>query len=213
MFKFKEESKKVAKMLNIKNNLAWLGEGDYGAVYEITGTDKALKVTTDLEEVISSFKLLNVHSDNFVNIHNLVKINDNEYGIIMDKIETKGVEELFDLLDMESKRQMVHYTEVDINNSYYNLPKETEKLMHRLKEAKLEAIDLGFDTNDIHMRNIGIKNNGDFVIFDQSKSFSKKEIVQELKTIDNYLEEKHNIEILLNNKNKEKNKSSLKLKF
>lgn len=185
MFKFQEESKKAAKKLGYSQNLSWLGEGEYGAVYEIENSDKAIKITTDEDEIITACKLLNKNTDFFVNIYNVEKINDHEYAIIMDKIETKGVPQLFEIILKEAEQQMCHYSEVNLEKTFYNVPKEAKNLLEVLNNSNIEANKLGFINNDISINNIGKKKNGDFVIFDQHSGFSKLQIQNELNKIFN----------------------------
>lgn len=185
MFKFQEESKNAAKKLGYSQNLSWLGEGEFGAVYEIENTNKAIKITTDEDEIITACKLLNKNTDYFVHIYNIEKINNHEYAIIMDKIETKGVPQLFEVILKEAEQQMCHYLEVDLEKTFYNVPEEAKNLIEVLKDANIEAKNIGFVNNDIHINNIGKKKNGDFVVFDQHSGFSKLQIQNELNKIFN----------------------------
>lgn len=183
MFKFQEESKNAAKKLGYSQNLSWLGEGSYGAVYEIENTNKAIKITTDEDEIITAYKLLNKNTDFFVHIYNIEKIDDHEYAIIMDKIETKGVPQLFEIILKEAEQQMCHYSEINLNKTFYKVPEEAGKLIEVLKKANIEAENIGFVNNDISVDNIGRKKNGEFVVFDQHSGFSKRQIEKELNKV------------------------------
>lgn len=184
MLMYKEEAKASAIKLGYDNNeLNWLGEGTFGAVYDIQNTDKAIKITTDEDEIVTSLKLLNKNTQFHVNIYDILQIEEHKYAILMDKVETKNIPQLFDLILKESEQQMVHYFDIDFKNTFYGLPKESEKLVQMIKKSNIEAENLGFENNDININNIGRKNNGDFVIFDQHSGYTPKKTQNELEKI------------------------------
>ena len=192
MLKFKDESKEAAIKLGFKNNeLSWLGEGEYGAVYEIENTDKAIKITVDEDEILTSLKLLNHDTKFHVNIYEVLQIEEHKYAIIMDKVDTKNIPQLFDMILKEAEQQMVHYTDIDFENTFYGLPNEAKELIQVLIDSDIEAKILGFENNDISINNIGRKNNGQFVVFDQHSGCSKLKAQNELNKKSNKKKIKH----------------------
>ncbi len=92
----------------------YLGSGDYGSVYELDG--KAVKVTTDQDEIIHAQILKGKRTKNFVYIHNVNVINS-KLAIItmqnMDEFKGSVPEEFIEAAEAEAESLGIDPEELD----------------------------------------------------------------------------------------------------
>ena len=93
----------------------YLGSGDYGSVYLLNG--RAVKVTTDQDELDHAEILKGKKTNNFVYIYDVERLGD-KLGIITMEVmgEYKGEipEEFMDALEKEAERYGIDPEELDI---------------------------------------------------------------------------------------------------
>jgi hypothetical protein len=181
--KFKKEAEQFARSIGV-NSISWIGEGDNGAAYE-TDCGKIVKITKDKDEFVCANKLLNEKHPNMAEIYNIDLYSDDTLCILMEKLETKGVNMLFRHLMLESEEQNCHFSELDMEELIYGLPDEAMDLADCIMSASRQAASSGFHANDVHEENIGQKKNGDFALYDQRTGWSNKEVEKEYQLVRN----------------------------
>lgn len=107
----------------------YLGSGDYGSVYLLNG--KAVKVTTDQDELDHADILKGKKTNNFVYIYDVKRLKD-KLGIITMEVmgEFKGEipDEFIDALENEAERYGIDPEELDIRPSNFMVHPKSGKL-------------------------------------------------------------------------------------
>lgn len=107
----------------------YLGSGDYGSVYLLNG--KAVKVTTDQDELDHAEILKGKKTNNFVYIYDVERLGD-KLGIITMEVmgEYKGEipEEFMDALEKEAERYGIDPEELDIRPDNFMVHPKSGKL-------------------------------------------------------------------------------------
>ena len=107
----------------------YLGSGDYGSVYLLKG--KAVKVTTDQDELDHAEILKGKKTNNFVFIYDVNRLGD-KLGIITMEVmgEYKGdiPEEFIDALEKEAKNYGINPEELDIRPDNFMVHPKSGKL-------------------------------------------------------------------------------------
>ena len=107
----------------------YLGSGDYGSVYLLNG--KAVKVTTDQDELDHAEILKGKKTNNFVYIYDVKRLED-KLGIITMEVmgEYKGEipEEFIDALEKEAERYNIDPDELDIRPDNFMINPKSGKL-------------------------------------------------------------------------------------
>jgi hypothetical protein len=107
----------------------YLGSGDYGSVYLLNG--KAVKVTTDQDELDHAEILKGKKTNNFVYIYDVERLED-KLGIITMEVmgEYKGEipEEFIDALEKEAERYNIDPEELDIRPDNFMINPKSGKL-------------------------------------------------------------------------------------
>lgn len=112
----------------------YLGSGDYGSVYLLGG--KAVKVTTDQDEIIHAEILKGKKTNNFVYIYDVNVINDKLAIITMEVMgEFKGEvpEEFIEATEAEAQRLGIDPDELDFIG---------DNVMVDPKSGKLKMVDV-----------------------------------------------------------------------
>lgn len=65
----------------------WIGSGDFGDAYAVTG-DLVVKITSDKNEFIQTFKTLNNKSKNLPEIKAMRVFDNGRLGIVMELLNT-----------------------------------------------------------------------------------------------------------------------------
>lgn len=176
----------------------YLGGGEFGEAYCI-GNDKVLKLTTDANEFTKMYplfkdqqeRLLSGESEkliyeNSIKIHNMLTIDDNTLVIIMEKLDTDGVEDVFNSC-------MCPYDEEDIDEvlgmsidemEEKNFDDVAMKMIEDIYISRFKMQRCSGIVNDITPYNIGLNKYNNYVLFDQrNKSLSDTYINNVLKDI------------------------------
>jgi serine/threonine protein kinase len=160
--------KKWCHNLNLEF-IRFLGSGDYGNVYEIS-SNKVIKITSDIDEVICAYNLMNVHADYCVNIYDIKSLKNNQFAILMEKVSTKDVEKAYDdilrFTNYNTKLHILDLKKADIKK----LSQESIKMIFDIQNAVKEINNSGYNCKyslDIKGDNIGINKSGNFCLFDQ----------------------------------------------
>jgi len=107
----------------------YLGSGDYGSVYLLNG--KAVKVTTDQDELDHAEILKGKKTNNFVYIYDVERLED-KLGVITMEVmgEYKGEipEEFIDALEKEAERYNIDPEELDIRPDNFMINPKSGKL-------------------------------------------------------------------------------------
>jgi hypothetical protein len=107
----------------------YLGSGDYGSVYLLNG--KAVKVTTDQDELDHAEILKGKKTNNFVYIYNVERLGD-KLGIISMEVlgEYKGdiPEEFIQALEREAANYGINPQELDIRSDNFMVHPKSGKL-------------------------------------------------------------------------------------
>ena len=107
----------------------YLGSGDYGSVYLLKG--KAVKVTTDQDELDHAEILKGKKTNNFVFIYDVNRLGD-KLGIITMEVmgEYKGdiPEEFIDALEKEAKNYGINPEELDIRPDNFMIHPKSGKI-------------------------------------------------------------------------------------
>jgi hypothetical protein len=107
----------------------YLGSGDYGSVYLLNG--KAVKVTTDQDELEHAEILKGKKTNNFVYIYDVKRLGD-KLGIITMEVmgEFKGEipDEFIDSLEREAQNYGIDPEELDIRSSNFMIHPKSGKL-------------------------------------------------------------------------------------
>jgi hypothetical protein len=107
----------------------YLGSGDYGSVYLLNG--KAVKVTTDQDELEHAEILKGKKTNNFVYIYDVNRLGD-KLGIITMEVmgEFKGdiPDEFIDSLEREAQNYGIDPEELDIRSSNFMIHPKSGKL-------------------------------------------------------------------------------------
>jgi hypothetical protein len=113
-----EYSQQVDKLK--KKGGIFIDSGEYGSVYLLNG--KAVKVTSDRDEIIHANILKGKDTKTFVHIHNVERINDKLGVITMKKMNTTSQEitpDLIKKLEIEAALLGIDPEELDIRPSNF----------------------------------------------------------------------------------------------
>lgn len=158
------------------SQISYLGSGDFGEAFE-TDDNKVIKITRDKDEFLCAHYLKEKNCDNLSKIYNLIIFDEHCFGILMEKLETDGCEDVFSEIKSLEDDHSCHFTELDLDE-ISNISDNAIKMIDDLYKASLESSSAGFHANDIHAANIGINSNGDYALFDQ-RSHNNESIIEE----------------------------------
>lgn len=160
-----------------KENLSYLGKGDFGVAYYVDD-DKVLKITTSKNEYELAKKIKLNPCGNFVKIFDIDEING-EYYILQELLDTDSdIENLFYELDYILNQQnlpiqyvhMLDYDELD-----YDISDELKNFINDIEDINRCYRNLGIEASDIKYENLAYDENGKLKAFDiQDRKFTIK---------------------------------------
>lgn len=118
IFKHQKEAILFANKNGIEK-LEWLGEGDNGSAFG-TKCGKIIKITKDKDEFICAYNLLNLKNEHLADIYSVEILENDIMCILMERLDTKGVKELYGALMNEAEYQNCHYSEINKKNYITN---------------------------------------------------------------------------------------------
>jgi hypothetical protein len=152
-----------------KDNLSYLGKGDFGTAYSI-GDRRVLKMTSSKNEFEIAKKLENNNSpvfDSFAKIYKTEIIGRDMY-IILEELDTdSSIEDLYyelqNLLDEQGLPiQSLSYLDTD----ELNISKELQSFMDDMEDIIRAYRTLGIEASDIRPENLGYSENLKLKAFD-----------------------------------------------
>jgi hypothetical protein len=166
--------------LDLEND-GWLNNGQFGNVYSITD-DKVIKITSDYNEFIQTFSLLNKSLTFHPKIYDMRVFPGGELGILMEEVCTDGIEDVFAEIMSIADLQSVGILEIDLDDhpKGYIVSSEAVKMLSDICSADHELRVNGNGGSDIHDGNIGMNKNGDYVLFDQTLKVTNNEYNEDL---------------------------------
>lgn len=147
------------------DDISWLGSGDFGTAYSLP-EGNVIKITTDKNEFISTFNLLKNKSDHLPSIYGMRVFPNGELGILMEELDTGGIDDLFSRYKLEIEKQDADYSTVEVSDL---MDDELAKFVTDIEASMHEMRKLGVGNFDIHDGNIGLNSHGNYVLFDQTK--------------------------------------------
>ena len=176
-------------------NEGWLDKGEWGNAYNISD-NKVIKITHDYEEFVCTYHLLNKDTEYNAKIHEMRVFPNGELGILMEYVDTNGVENVFSELNSFANDNEIDIFDIDKDDHKGQLSNEAIKMSNDLYLAWREIANHGYSgahALDIHDGNIGINSKGNYSLFDQrDKSnpiFNDFDLFNEIKLSlkDNYM--------------------------
>jgi len=186
------------------NDITFLGSGSYGNAYEIEGENKILKLTSDYDEYVNATTLLKKNTKYIINYYDArsligkgrmviedVEIDVEEYdedylydwrfyAIILDKVD-KPPKEYMEFI----KKNSLCYKNIDkleYLKNYGDNDIRYRFLIDQTIELMKEAEKVGVNAYDLHMGNLGWKDNH-LVYFDigtSSKTIKKYKFLKDI---------------------------------
>lgn len=145
----------------------WMGKGDFGEAYS-TECGKIIKETSDPKEFLAAFHLQGSTSEYLVDIYKADMTDDGSLFILMEELDTSGVEDTFsqaqDLVDEHAFGEWEYFDEDDLPEDAFADP-EALQMINDICASVMELRQKGIDLPDIQDGNIG-KKNGQYVLFD-----------------------------------------------
>lgn len=145
----------------------WMGSGDFGHAFETT-CGQIVKITRDPCEFMAAFSLQGQTSDFLVDIHKAELTDDDDLLILMEKVDTEGVEDVFsEAMNLVEEFAFGEWTYFDPDElpDDYSASEEALQLIDHIAGSILHLQQKGIDRPDVSPDNIGVKN-GRFVLFD-----------------------------------------------
>lgn len=173
-------------------NEGWLGKGEFGNAYNISG-NKVIKITTDYNEFISASKLLDKNISFNAKIYSMRIFPNGEMGILMERLVTDDIENIFLELSMAADELETDILNIDIDEAEY-LSEEAKKLANDLYFAHQELRHSGSYALDIHDGNIGLNQEGNYALFDQTEKRSLGYNEDEFEDLKEKLKDQYSIE-------------------
>lgn len=183
---YKEFIDRILKAIgyNAKSLLAY---GLNGVAIELEN-NQVLKLTTDMDEIINSYKLLNINSEFLININYVCKISQNGFHIgviVMEKLNPLNInlKNILGkiLIDNHSKSPVTLRADIIQNAKKYDISKD---ILNNLLDILSEMSKYNLSSYDLHGLNLAISDNGKIKAFDfGSHTFYKKSVINEVPEI------------------------------
>jgi hypothetical protein len=159
----------------------YIDSGQWGDAYEIT-ENNVIKITRDYEEFICAYKLLGKDTKHNAKIKEMRVFPTGELGILLEKVDTVGVEDTFGELLLYANEKEIDILDIEDQDT---LSAEAFKMSSDIYKGLYEIIKNGYNGSDISGDNIGINSSGDYVLFDQRDKtnpfFVDQDIFEEIK--------------------------------
>jgi len=120
---FEREVERIKKLGGV-----YLGSGDYGAVYRVG--DRAVKVTTDLDELNHAEIIKGKKTNNFVPIYDVKRVGDKVGTIemmLMENTNSPIPDEFLDALEAEAKRLGIDPDELNLKSDNFMIHPKSKK--------------------------------------------------------------------------------------
>lgn len=168
-----------------------LGSGNWGVAY-LTNDGCVIKATSDPAEVYNSIQLKGKELYNVANIYDVSYSMNDEIALIkQEKVNPLGIIEEKRLKTVERKlsdgdQSFVSFDEYYLAEEGVLLTKNELELARNIFEGINEVYDNYGIAEDLDITNIGVNNNGKYVIFDQkSVSSDPNEFIEKLNELKN----------------------------
>lgn len=145
----------------------WFGSGEFGEAY-LTSCSKIIKITSDLKEFSAAFKLQGTKSEFLVDIYKAELTDDDNLFILMEAVDTDGVEDVFSqAMSLVEEYAFGEWEYFDPDELPEDLMCDDNVLamIDEISASMFELKQKGIDLPDVHDGNIGMKN-GRYVLFD-----------------------------------------------
>lgn len=152
---------------------SFLASGDFGEAY-LTTDNKVIKITSDVSEFVVADSLKHRNYENTVDIYDTAIFDSGVMVVYQEFLDTEGIEDLFNEILLEAEAQEVEILEIDERDFVYGLSDEAYKMLNDLCYSVFEIQKRGFNPIDIHHNNIGLKENGNYGLFDQKDVLSEE---------------------------------------
>lgn len=150
------------------DDFSWLGSGDIGDAYSV-GDDMVIKITNSQEEFICAHHLLDEDNDYIANIQDMRIYPDGSFAILMEKVDTDGVEDLFyELLSVIEEKDLDFYcaSDEDAQHMSEEVFKMWNDILSGIRELRMSGYTDGYSL-DIKGDNMGKNSKGNYCLFDQ----------------------------------------------
>jgi hypothetical protein len=138
-----------------------------GQIFEVFD-NKIIKFTSDFSEFINAFSILNKKFEHHVTIFDLKIFHNDTLAILMEKVHTNGIDKLFFELEHVALNKELPILSIDFRHE--NVSREARKLYLDVKRGISEIRSFGHKGEDINSGNIGYRDNGNYVLFDQTEN-------------------------------------------
>ena len=192
----------------------YLGSGDFGEAY-MTECGKVVKVTSNESEFVIADSLIGKENEFTVNILKVDLVNG-EYIILQELLDTDGIDDIYSEIDFIMQSECLTFDEIDPDD--YDMSEEAKKMVWDISASIYEYKKAGFMPEDISPSNMGLKENGNYGLFDQcAKSYDvsnelieiltdiekSKNTPEILKSKDSSCEISNTIDVIIKNQSKE----------
>lgn len=165
----------------------YLGSGEAGIAY-LTSDNKVLKITNHKAEFVLATKIKGLLNKHVVDVYDTKYLDDDRMMILMEKLEIiPELRDMFNELQSESNEvelDILELLEHGEQEFFDYLSEDAMDLLVSISSAADELAKCGFMASDIHNENIGLKDNGNYALFDQfdaSTSLSEREFEKLIK--------------------------------
>jgi hypothetical protein len=141
----------------------YLDSGEWGEAYEIS-ENNVIKITRDYEEFICAYRLLGKNTSYNAKIKEMRVFPTGEMGILLEKVDTEGIEDIFSELLNYAKENDFDILDIEEKGDLSN---EAFKMSEDLYKGWKEINNNGYYGMDISGDNIGLNTEGNYVLFDQ----------------------------------------------
>ena len=180
-------------------NEGWLDSGDFGNAYTISD-EKVIKMTTDYNEFMQTFNIFKKESDYLPKIFGMRVFPNGEMGILMEELGTDPIDDLFSSWMMEADDiQNVDLLNIDLEDSF--LTDEVVKMVKDVKKSIEHYKKNGVNHFDLNAGNIGLNNQGNYILFDQTEARANSYNEDLFADITEKLKDEYNIEEPIYKKN------------
>lgn len=180
-----------------------VGDGSCGIVFKIKD-GLMLKVTNSVSEYVAALKLKGVVNPYLVSIYEVQDLGDDIFGLLMEEVEVDKpeiinpesyvsddmwdansvVEKIFDGIEFASEDigfSIVNFDEGKLQEVKDALNADELKMFLDLRASVSVFQDFDVSVSDVYAGNIGQKENGNYVLFDQEmeiKGFSDDDYIR-----------------------------------
>ena len=138
------------------------------AIVFSTNENTIIKFTKDFSEFINCFKILGKKFKHHVTIYDMKIFHNDVLGIMMEKVDTSDIDNLFYELEIISIDKDIPIIDIDYRKE--DVSRYARRMSLDIKKGISEIRTEGNLGLDINSGNIGRRKNGDFVLFDQTEN-------------------------------------------